>query len=247
CRCWGGSGCMRAEVRTRASLAESDIAAMWALYETYFEASSERIFREDLEGKDAVVCLLDEAGRLRGFSTLAVLEFPRGRAIFSGDTIVDHRHWGEQTLPVAWCRHAGAIKAERPDEPLYWLLISKGYRTYRYLPLFSRVYYPSWNRPTPPDAQELIDQIARRKFGAAYDARAGVVRFAEPRGQLRGEWADVRPEMLRKPEVRFFVERNPGYRRGDELVCLTELSAANMRSYAGRAFTEALRLEPAAR
>jgi hypothetical protein len=30
------------------------------------------------------------------------------------------------------------------------------------------------------------------------------------------------------PHVRFFLERNPGHASGDELVCLTELSDANL-------------------
>lgn len=231
---------LRAEVRLRRDVGPDDVASMYALYETYFEATNPAIFEEDLVNKQYVILLLDEQGGIQGFSTLAVLRFDQGRALFSGDTIVRHLHWGEQTLPTAWCRLAGRIRAECPREPLYWLLISKGYRTYRYLPLFSKQYYPSWREPTPPEVQRLMDALALKKFGDCYDPRSGVVRFPQSRGQLRGLWADVRPELRSKPDVLFFLQRNPGYRNGDELVCLTELAPENLRSFARRAFIEAL-------
>jgi hypothetical protein len=41
--------------------------------------------------------------------------------------------------------------------------------------------------------------------------------------------------------VRFFLERNPTYALGTELVCLAEISPANMRSIAGRLLVEAER------
>jgi hypothetical protein len=47
--------------------------------------------------------------------------------------------------------------------------------------------------------------------------------------------------------VRFFLTRNPGYREGDELVCLAELAAANMRSLAARGLREGERAGAAAR
>ncbi|MGH9719068.1 MAG: hypothetical protein ACRD8O_02565 [Bryobacteraceae bacterium] len=231
---------MRAEVWPRSRITPEHEAEMFRLYETYFESTSEAIFSEDLASKHSAIVLFDATERIQGFSTLELIEFEGGRAIFSGDTIVNHEFWGEQTLPVAWCRYAGQIKARHKEEPLYWFLISKGYRTYRYLPLFAHAYHPSWRSPTPPETQRLMDALARRKFGKCYIPAKGVVRFPKSRGQLRESWAGISPVLRTKPEVRFFLERNPGYRRGDELVCLTELSEANMRSFARMAFAEGM-------
>jgi hypothetical protein len=220
---------------------------MFSLYSAYFESTSEAMFRSDLAEKDYVILLRDVCGDIKGFSTGAVLEFTlgetRARAIFSGDTIIHHANWGEQTLPLAFAAQAGLIKAQQPDEALYWFLISKGYRTYRYLPLFFYDYAPRWDLSTPPERQTLLDTLASDKFGAAYDSRTGVIRYSESRGQLRGVWADVREPMMRKREVRYFLEKNPGYRRGDELACLAELSAENIRPIARRSFLEAFHSE----
>ena len=48
------------------------------------------------------------------------------------------------------------------------------------------------------------------------------------------EVADVTPERLRDPHVAFFVRRNPGHARGDELCCLAPLTRANFTPAAYR-------------
>ncbi len=214
---------------------------MYALFAAYYAETSYERFAADLVAKDYAI-ELTAGGSLCGFSTLVLLEFSASgasqRAIYSGDTIIDHRFWGEQALATAFCRFAGAVKAADPGTPLYWFLITKGHRTYRYLSAFSREYYPHPARPTPPFAAECIDVLARGRFGDAWKSDLGIVRFARSRGQLRTEWAEPHPSLAARPEVQFFLERNPGHASGDELCCLTELAGANLRSYARRAFLE---------
>ncbi|MER2544590.1 MAG: hypothetical protein ABTS16_14260 [Candidatus Accumulibacter phosphatis] len=222
------------------TLDEGERRAMYALYERYYESSSWPLFAADLAGKDRVVLLRDDGGVLQGFSTLAIYQrcFDGApvRVLFSGDTIVDESQWGQQALAFAWLRLAGTLHAEQPELPLYWLLISKGHRTYRYLPTFSRAFHPSPAADTDSDLGPLKDFLARDRFGEAYDSAAGVVRFAESRGQLRPRYAEVSEAHARLPEVAFFLERNPGYVRGDELVCLCKLATDTLQPIARRAF-----------
>lgn len=223
-----------------AAIGEADRRAMYALYRRYYDASSWRLFAADLAAKDYALILRDEAGAVQGFSTLAVYRRTFAghpvRVIFSGDTIVEERHWGQQALAFAWLRLAGRIKAAQPHLPLYWLLISKGHRTYRYLPAFSRAFHPSPDAARDAGLAPLRDFLARDRFGDAYDAAAGVVRFAESRGHLRAEYAQVPDAHRRLPEVAFFLARNPGYAHGDELVCVCELCADTLRPIARHAF-----------
>ena len=214
--------------------------SMFGLYHRYYEATSQERFLTDLSTKDEVLVLFDRTDVIRGFSTLRRVECEwkrhRCRVIFSGDTIVHHRFWGEQSLAFTWIRRAGAIKAEHPEEPLFWLLIVKGHRTYRYLQAFSRRYYPHWQLDTPADVQALMDRLGSHLFGHGYHADRGIVSFPVSRGQLRPEWTEPPNEVMSRPEVRFFLHRNPGFREGDELLCLTELSPENLRPMARRLF-----------
>jgi hypothetical protein len=235
------------EVRSVTSLSEGVINEMYCLYEQYYAASSIEHFRQDLEEKQYVIVLQDNNLVLRGFSTVALIDYnfnnQRQRAIYSGDTVIHHDYWGSQSLPLAWAHLAGSLKSENPSVPLYWLLIVKGHRTYRYLTLFSRRYYPSWRMNTPKETQDLMDYLAQQKFGDAYCHEKGIVRFERSHGHLREVWASTPEYLLNKPHVRYFLDRNPGFHRGDELVCLTELHEDNLRSHVLRAFTDALQNE----
>jgi hypothetical protein len=213
---------------------------MFALYERYYDAASLERFEADLRDKSWVLALRDEAGALCGFSTVACYERTfHGETVgvlFSGDTVVDERHWGQQALAFAWLRLAGEARARAPGRRLFWFLISKGHRTYRYLSAFAREYHPAPGRATPPRIRDLMGFLARDRFGEAYDEASGVLRFERSHGHLRADYAQVPAAHLRLPEVEFFLARNAGYARGDELVCLCELTAENLQPIARRAF-----------
>jgi len=131
-----------------------------------------------------------------------------------------------------------------PGIPLYWFLITKGYRTYRYLPVFFRDFFPHYERETPAELQVLLDGFARQKLGRAYDAGSGLVRFPETHGQLAEDLAGVPPHRAKDPHVHFFLRRNPQYAKGVELACITEISHENIQPFARPMFWEEQRAVP---
>lgn len=237
-------GKLSARVRERRHLSANDVAAMYALFDRYYEGGSEASFEQDLAGKTHVIELHDET-QLRGFSTLAVFDIDRpgrpARGIFSGDTIIHHENWGEQALALGFCHFAGSVKAHAPDQALYWLLISKGHRTYRYLHLFAREYFPTHDQPTPERTRALLNDLCTRRFGEFHDPVSGVIRMSAASGtRLRPQWCTVRENLQHLPEVAFFLRANPRFAQGDELACLCELDTANLRSFALRAFRKGM-------
>jgi hypothetical protein len=236
---------VRADVIAVGSLRSGAIDQMFGLYSSYYDATSRALFESDLDGKDFVVVLSNQADMVVGFSTLAILTMEVGgtslRAIYSGDTIIERAHWGTQALAFTWLRFAGTIKAQVPTLPLYWFLIVKGHRTYRYLSAFAIEFFPHWALATPSQARAIMHALARQRFRDDYDAERGVVSFARSRGHLKPRWAGIEPDEAARSDVNFFLRRNPGYTRGDELVCLTELSSANLRPLARRVFDQGLR------
>ena len=219
-------------------LPESTRQAMCRLYFAYYEGCDEQQFERDLATKTEAL-LVYHQHELIGF-TLYQLYTKRFhdrpvRIIYSGDTIVDHRHWGQQALAFAWIKRAGQLKREAKEIPLYWFLIVKGHRTYRYLPTFSRTFHPHWSQ-TNDHLKALADYLAWERFAEAYDARTGVVSFTESQGHLKAEYAQPNAREQNMAAVAFFLKRNPGYRQGDELVCLCELCEDNLKPLARRLF-----------
>jgi hypothetical protein len=215
--------------------------AMHALLSRHFAGVDRATFDADLAAKTAVILLEDDDGLLHGFSTLLVSPFAAGdrrlTIVYSGDTIVERPWWGSPALARSWIAGVRRLTAGAAPADVFWLLLTSGFRTYRFLPVFYRAFYPNVDAPTPPGTQQLIDGVARDRFGAGYDATAGVVRLPRPQ-VLAGALLDVPPGRALDPHVRFFLARNPGYVRGDELVCWTSIADDNLTP-AGRRMTRA--------
>ena len=208
------------DVVLRRELTRRDRDAMFALYTTYFATGDRVTFERDLAEKEWVILLRDEDGAIDGFSTLMRMQAGGATVFFSGDTIVDRRRWGTYDLPRMWGRHVFSVAGDNA----YWFLISSGYRTYRYLPLFFRDFHPRFDADA--SMKPLLDRIAMAKFGESYDPKSGVIRLATP-APLREGVSDPATR-LRDPHVRFFLEANPGHGDGDELACLVRIAADNL-------------------
>ena len=211
---------------------------MFRLIDRHFAGIRRGTFAADLDEKDCVIQLLDSAtGAVQGFSTQVVWDLHvEGRevaVVFSGDTIVDRRHWGSSVLARLWGRFVADLLDERPESELFWFLISKGFRTYRFLPLYFREFYPRHDRPTPSWSKAIIDVAARVKFADAYDDAAGIIRAGPGACRLRHGVAEVTASRLSDPHVQYFDRRNPGHASGDELCCLAPLCRENFTK-AGR-------------
>lgn len=223
---------LRPERRERQSLDVSIIDEMFELLYRHFHEVDREVFERDLAEKDQVLLLWDERGALRGFSTLRVWQDPERdlTVLFSGDTIVDHAAWGSPALARGWLDAALAVRA-KADAPLWWLLICSGYRTYRFLPLFFREFWPRHDAPTPPEVAQLMEALARGRYGSLY--HEGVVQL--PRAaRVRPEVGGLTEARLSNPHVAFFAAANPGHVHGDELVCLTRVDPANFTAAALR-------------
>lgn len=222
---------------------------MLNLYKMYYADCIDSKFFSDLDEKDYVIVMRNLSDAICGFSTLKILNASFSntpvRAIFSGDTIIHHDYWGMQDPSLSFLRISGHLW-KQDSTPLYWLLITKGHRTYRYLNVFTKKYYPSCREDTPQKIQSLIHHFALQQFGAAYDETTGVISFDSPQGRLKEEWAKVSDRHSHLPEVNFFLQRNPGYMLGNELVCLAELSPENFKPRAKRIFLRGLAEENAA-
>jgi hypothetical protein len=220
----------------RTLLTPAERERMYELLAVYFLRTSREQFENDLAEKESVILLRDiKDGQIQGFSTLMRISMAIHGceivAFFSGDTIVAQEFWGETILSRLWSQtvfaEADRIRSEFPDTLVFWYLICSGYKTWRFLPVFFKEFYPHPDRPTPPHIKRILDALGERKFPGEYHPAEGVVhlRSATP---LRQGVADVTEERLRDPHISFFQRINPGHINGDELACLTEISRGNL-------------------
>ena len=173
-------------------------------------------------------------GRLVGAAAYGAfrLEVPgRGRIlVFSGGDLV--------LLPEArglgLMQEMGLVGVLRetlrdPWLPRYLFVGAISYKLYRTLASTFRDYWPRYDRATPPEILEVLEQAGARVCGAAWRGASEPV--------PTGRWAhrgllEVPEASLADPVIRFFVERNPTHLEGTVLPMLLPLDARNLVSVA---------------
>lgn len=229
---------LRHRIEPVRSLTEQDRSAAYAVFAGLYEGTDRARFDEDLAAKDVLITLRDSGGVIRGFSSAQVRRqttaLGETMVLFSGDTAIDQRYWGQKGLQLGFVRLVARAKLRHPLTPLVWLLVSKGFRTYL---LMSN----NFQRSVPvqadlePRLRPVLDQLAAERFGDRYDKGAGVVR-----NDADHEWVDPTLNTVSgslatsNRHVARFVQLNPGHLRGDELACLAEIRFGDVAHVARR-------------
>jgi hypothetical protein len=226
-------GVLCARTSAVASLDARTRAAAFALFRATYENACHERFEHDLAEKQHIILLYDSAtDALKGFSTVLVreVETPSGPAtvVFSGDTVIDREYWGQKQLQLAFARLLVTLKLRAPWRPLYWFLVSKGYRTYLLLANAFPRSVPRVGRADDATLRSVLDDLAVERFGNQYDVARGVVRYTTPHERVREGVAPVTQAAMQNAHVRFFVERNSEHAAGVELACLADVRVADV-------------------
>jgi hypothetical protein len=233
-------GRLRASIVSVADLRAEDRASMFRLMQKYYDAFTEEAFHADLARKDAVILLRDR-GVIQGFSTLVSLRATDGHktvyGIFSGDTVIERRYWGQQALQKAFLRYLFREKLRRPLSTLYWLLISKGYKTYLMMANNFAEHFPRYEMDTPPDKKNIAETFYVKLFPGCYNPATGLIVIPAETCRLKNGVAEISNELATSnPRIAFFEKANPEWRSGVELACLARMTLATPFRYAAKAF-----------
>lgn len=222
------------------NISNTDTIKMYDIFRKYYDSVTLTQFVEDLSKKQYCIFLFNQNQTLVGFSSIEVYddEFfeEKLKIIFSGDTIIEQEYWGSRILPYSFGYFAGKIKKDNPNIKLYWFLISKGHRTYRYLSSFAKSYFPSLYQNKTNKLEKTLNFLANNKFSKFYDSKTNLINFEKSSGQLDRIWESK----TNNKYARFFLKSNPKYFQGIELACITELCLDNLRSTTLRGFKDGL-------
>jgi Acetyltransferase (GNAT) domain len=222
------------ETRRVSDLTRDELHACFELLGRLFLGVTWENFLHDLEEKDDVMFLRDaETGAIGGFSTLTELEIDVAGepvpVVFSGDTAVLPEYRTSFALGQELARHFHDAHERSPERPLSYVLISKGWRTYRIMPFFFHEFSPRHDAETPPFERALIDAFGGSRYHDRYDD--GVIRVAgEPVPRIRPDSVDAVPARS-DAHTEYFLRVNTRYLEGDELVCAARIHPTN---YTGR-------------
>lgn len=120
----------------------------------------------------------------------------------------------------------------------YWFLISKGIKTYMYLPTYFKKFCPKADYTENEMEKKIKDIYAEKIYGNRYNKENGIVKNDGTNDFLRENVVVLSEKQLKNKNVQFFLEKNPSYQKGDELVCLAEISFENLTNLGKRVLKE---------
>lgn len=202
-----------------------DICRMYEIFAQYYVNAPLETFLADLSRKSGVfVVRRKRDGEVVGFST--VHRFPMrvgGQSaigIFSGDTLIERAYWGSRALQLAFVRYVFRVRMQNPLTPVYWCLISKGYKTYLLLANNYPRYFPN-PEGQHPQLAGVVREYCRQLFPGVLDEQRMLLDFGDNAQHLHEEAAPITEYARRRyPKIAFFEDRNPTWQQGTELPCV---------------------------
>lgn len=227
-------------------ISPADVLKMYGIFQRYYENADLDTFLRDMSKKTGVFLLRRRSDReIVGFSTVATMDLLVDgkpiKGVFSGDTIIERDYWGSRALPLAFFLYLVRVVLRHPLTPVFWLVISKGYKTYLLLTNnFFRFYPHPDNRYQ--EYQSIIPQYCERLFPGYYNAERGILDFGHDYQRLKADVAPINDEVRRASQaVAFFEARNPEWHRGTELPCVGRAGFSDAFRYPFRYLKKMLR------
>lgn len=225
---------------------------MFLLMKKHYENMKKDKFLTDLYDKNDVF-LLFENDELKGFSTIKKMELDVENekdfgekdeekivGFFSGDTIIEKGFsWGIE-FQKEWIKYCllESEKNKKIGVKTYWFLISKGIKTYMYLPTYFKNFSPKVNYVESEIEKKIKNIYAKKIYGDRYFKESGIVKNNGTNDFLKENIVVLSEKQLKNKNVQFFLEKNPDYNKGDELVCLAEISYENLTNLGKRVLKE---------
>jgi hypothetical protein len=220
---------VRVRIVASDDLTSLEVERMYAVFAKYYNNHSREIFVRDLLEKDHVIVLRDSKTKvIQGFSTLMKVDLAKyglnAIGFYSGDTVLEREYWGSKALGAAFLTFLWREKIKNPFRPVYWFLISKGYKTYLLMANNFNTHYPRLDRETPNHIQRIMDSFYADRFGAQYNREMGLIEFDDASCCLKEKVAAISQELIKNEKIRFFAKKNPRWELGWELACLAEMT-----------------------
>jgi hypothetical protein len=224
-------------------LTPRQIEEMWDLYQYGYEHVDKQTFLNDIKTKNYIFLGLNsETSKVEGFSTVHFFKTKLNKKsyniIFSGDTIFHPKHWGSRALNKAMAIFMIKNILLSPFTPLVWNLIVSGHRTLLIMAKNCPEYYPNYKTKTPERLEKLRHHIGTLQFPNTYNSKTGIIEFEDATAVFSETLDPKYQEVLKMNEVQYFLSLNPGYRKGNELNMIANMSIKSMLITSYKTFTK---------
>lgn len=218
----------KSSVKKITDLSAIEAREMHQVFLKYYNNTYLNVFLDDISKKQYVLLMKDpKSNRIVGFSTIALLDLPYNgktvKGLFSGDTILEKEYWGSRRWQLTWGLFCVKLKIKYLRTPFFWLLISKGYKTYMLMANNFIDYYPRIDKEDK-DLADVVDSYCNQLYPQNYIKEQRILDFGNEYQNLQSHVAEICDNLREnQPKIRFFEERNPNWRIGTELPCVAKI------------------------
>lgn len=202
-------------------------SVMFSIFEKYYSGVSFAQFCNDLSEKSHIFLFKNGDNEIIGFSTILQRQVQAGNKsatlLYSGDTVIEKHYWGKKFLQKSFFWYILKAKFKSLFQPVYWMLISKGFKTYLLMRKNFPASYPNSLGATPDDLQKIMNEFYGEKFGANYRPEKDLIEFSGESVHVKDNLACPQDKALQDEDVKFFLKKNPKYLVGQELTCIAEI------------------------
>ena len=236
-RCGSSLERLSPDFRAVSDLSATERDQLFRLLGSHCANVKQACFDRDLDEKQFVLMgRVLAGGAIRGFCTFRevdiAVESETVRVIVTGDTLLALEDWASGRAVRSWWQHMQFL-AGRTKAPVYWVSFLESHRVYRLLGGLFESYFPRAGVELPARERHIRDTIAAMKYPGEYDAASAVIKPVQPT-PVCAERVAAATAMGHDPASRYFVAANPGYLRGEYLVCIADLSERNWTRLARR-------------
>lgn len=215
-------------------LTPTERATMFGLLSLEFLGARIEDFNKDLAEKECVVLLRKDnvEGEIVGFSTLMLLSLNiddvQVKVVFSGDTTVLPEFRMSGGIGIGIGQYFLKTLDQFPRSEIYYVLISKGWRTYSVMPFFFKDFAPKHDASTSDKLWQVMNAFGKYKYPNEYVPELGTVMFARETQRLIPGSMDAVPPQNPDKHTQHFLKLNPTYLSGTELVCVAKVNMDNL-------------------
>jgi hypothetical protein len=224
-------------------ISDADIQEMHHIFIKYYNHTDLNTFTRDIRNKQYVLLITHPvSGIIVGFTTIAIINLTYKRknvlGLFSGDTILEKEFWGSRRWQLTWVWFCLKLKVMNFRVPFFWLLISKGYKTYLLMANNFNHYYPRLDREDEQLA-DIVDLYCEQLFPGQYIKELRILDFGDKYQSLQSHVAEISSHLKENhPKIKYFEELNPDWRRGTELPCVGVINIPVVISFAKKVIAE---------
>eukprot|EP01124_Arcella_intermedia_P027009 TRINITY_DN51_c1_g1_i1.p1 TRINITY_DN51_c1_g1~~TRINITY_DN51_c1_g1_i1.p1 ORF type:complete len:716 (+),score=115.09 TRINITY_DN51_c1_g1_i1:70-2217(+) len=226
---------IHSQVISGRQLSDEEIRSLYNLFITFFinEYKTFEIFKEYI--RSGVTCLLfytTHEKKLIGFIILNTHEYYLDKQFFrvvQGDFFGLSSEHRNNYLPIlTLVKYCFLHRLRYPFSPMYYFFITYSYRSYLSFGRTIGNYWPRHSTPTPPREKKILDFLGKKAAeGWGQYSEDTCVILQKAKGESgRMALCLSEPRTLTKT-IEFFFQLDPGFRSGDCLCVLCEISFSN--------------------